>query len=68
MDGDTIDGVEEYYEDKGSLQLAFSDSETTTLFRDLEQELVSLVQRYHVPPGDLDKLFQVCDDPLSSGY
>ena len=37
----------------------FSDSDTTTLFQDLERELEKMVQKYHVPPTDLESLFQV---------
>ena len=59
MDSDAFDGMEEYYEDTGSFQPLLSDKETTTLFRDLEHEIGVMVQRYHVPPGDLNKLFQV---------
>jgi len=54
MDGDNG----ECYEDAGVLQ-PLSDSDTTILFRDLEHELEVMVQRYHVPPGDLEKIFQV---------
>ena len=50
--------VEAYYEDSGALQPS-SDNDTADLFRDLEHELEELVQRYHVPPNDLEKLFQV---------
>ena len=37
----------------------FSDTDTTTLFQDLEHELEKMVQKYHVPPTDLESLFQV---------
>ena len=37
----------------------FSDNDTTTLFQDLERELEKMVQKYHVPPTDLENLFQV---------
>ena len=37
----------------------FSDNDTTTLFQDLERELEKMVQRYHVPPTELENLFQV---------
>ena len=55
-----VDGVDntEYYEDTGGLQ-PLGDSDTTTLFRDLEHELEVMVKRYHVPPTDLEKIFQV---------
>ena len=56
---DLIDGYEEFLEDRGALA-PLSDSDTTTLFRDLETELEGMIQRYHVPPGDMEKLFQVC--------
>ena len=55
-----VDGTDhtEYYEDTGGLQ-PLGDSDTTTLFRDLEHELEVMVKRYHVPPTDLEKIFQV---------
>lgn len=34
-------------------------SETTILFRNMEEELQMLIQRYNVPPSDLEQLFQV---------
>jgi hypothetical protein len=37
----------------------FSDNDTTTLFQDLERELEKMVQKYHVPPTDLENLFHV---------
>ena len=37
----------------------FSDNDTTTLFQDLERELEKMVQKYRVPPTDLENLFQV---------
>ena len=37
----------------------FSDNDTATLFQDLERELEKMVQKYHVPPTDLENLFQV---------
>lgn len=58
MESSDTDGIEAYYEDSGALQ-PLSDNDTVVLFRDLEHELEGLVQRYHVPPGDLEKLFQV---------
>ena len=35
------------------------ESETNILFRNLEDELQMLVQRYKVPPTELERLFQV---------
>ena len=35
------------------------ENETNILFRNLEDELQMLVQRYCVPPSDLEQLFQV---------
>ena len=49
---------EREYDGAGTLQ-PFSDNDTTTLFQDLEHELEKMVQKYHVPPGDLENLFQV---------
>ncbi|CAI8013919.1 hypothetical protein GBAR_LOCUS8761 [Geodia barretti] len=42
----------------------FSDNDTTTLFQDLERELEKMVQKYRVPPTDLENLFQVCQNSL----
>lgn len=58
MEDPYIRGGDEYYESAGSLQ-PLSDSDTTMLFRDLEHELEIMIQRYHVPPEDLEQLFQV---------
>ena len=37
----------------------FGDNDTTTLFQDLERELEKMVQKYRVPPTELENLFQV---------
>ena len=37
----------------------FTDNDTTTVFQDLERELEKMVQKYHVPPTELENLFQV---------
>lgn len=59
MSEEVIGGEEEReYDGTGTLQ-PFSDNDTTTLFQDLEHELEKMVQKYHVPPGDLENLFQV---------
>lgn len=49
---------EDYYESSGSME-PIVDDETTMLFRGLEHELQIMIQRYHVPPEDLEQLFQV---------
>lgn len=55
-----VDGEEEELEFDGTGTFQpFSDNETTTLFQDLERELEKMVQKYHVPPTDLENLFQV---------
>lgn len=55
-----IDGGEDEREfDRTGTFQPFSDNETTTLFQDLERELEKMVQKYHVPPTDLENLFQV---------
>ncbi len=45
-------------EGEGSQELV-EESETTVLFGRLGDELHQLVQRYNMPPGDLEDLFQV---------
>lgn len=45
-------------EGEGSLD-HMEENETTVLFARLGDELQMLVQRYSVPPGDLEDLFQV---------
>lgn len=55
-----VDGEEEELEFDGTGTFQpFNDNETTTLFQDLERELEKMVQKYHVPPTDLENLFQV---------
>ena len=51
-------GTEEQFEASGALQ-PVGENETTVLFRDMEHELEVLTQRHHVPPEDLEQLFQV---------
>ena len=50
--------AEREFDGTGTFQ-PFNDSDTTTLFQDLERELEKMVQRYHVPPTELENLFQV---------
>lgn len=60
VDGEEVDGEGEELEFDGTGTFQpFSDNETTTLFQDLERELEKMVQKYHVPPTDLENLFQV---------
>ena len=47
------------YEDFGNQGVGLEDNEEVTLFRSLEHELESLVQRYRVPPDELQQLFEV---------
>ena len=47
------------YEDFGNQSSGLEDNEEVTLFRSLEHELESLVQRYRVPPDELQQLFEV---------
>ena len=49
------------YEDFGNQGAGLEDNEEVTLFRSLEHELESLVQRYRVPPDELQQLFEVSD-------
>ena len=49
---------EDCFEDTGDME-PLADSDMTLLFRDLERELEAVIHRYHVPPTDLNKLFQV---------
>ena len=46
------------FEGVGNFQ-PFGDSDATTLFQDLERELEKMVQKYRVPPTELENLFQV---------
>ena len=52
---DTRDDFEDFGSQNGTLE----DNEEVTLFRSLEHELESLVQRYRVPPDELQQLFEV---------
>ena len=45
-------------EDTGAMDNV-PENESAILFRNLEDELQMLVQRYKVPPTDLEQLFQV---------
>ena len=47
------------YEDFGNQGVGLEDNDEVTLFRSLEHELESLVQRYRVPPDELRQLFEV---------
>lgn len=47
------------YEDFGNQGVGPEDNEEVALFRSLEHELESLVQRYRVPPDELQQLFEV---------
>ena len=47
------------YEDFGNQGVGLEDHEEVALFRSLEHELESLVQRYRVPPDELQQLFEV---------
>lgn len=47
------------YEDYGNQGTGLEDHEEVALFRSLEHELESLVQRYRVPPDELRQLFEV---------
>ena len=49
------------YEDFGNQGVGLEDNEEVALFRSLEHELESLVQRYRVPPDELQQLFEVSD-------
>ena len=49
------------YEDFGNQSVGQEDNEEVALFRSLEHELESLVQRYRVPPDELRQLFEVSD-------
>ena len=57
--------TEEQFEASGALQ-PVGENETTLLFRDMEHELEVLTQRHHVPPEDLEQLFQVRLEHYSS--
>ena len=47
------------FEDFGIQSSNLEDNEEVALFRSLEHELESLVQRYRVPPDELQQLFEV---------
>ena len=47
------------YEDFGNQSGYHDDNDEVVLFRSLEHELESLVQRYRVPPNELQQLFEV---------
>jgi hypothetical protein len=49
------------YEDFGNQGVGLEDNEEVALFRSLEHELESLVQRYRVPTDELRQLFEVSD-------
>ena len=50
------------YEDFGNQGSYQDDNDEVALFRSLEHELESLVQRYRVPPDELQQLFEVKSD------
>lgn len=58
MDGHiyTTDDIEDF----GNQNNCLDDNEEVVLFRSLEHELESLVQRYKVPADELQQLFEVC--------
>lgn len=47
------------FEDFGNQSSYLEDNEEIVLFRSLEHELESLVQRYRVPADELQQLFEV---------
>ena len=47
------------FEDVGNQSSYLEDNDEVVLFRSLEHELESLVQRYRVPPDELQQLFEV---------
>ena len=60
MQEEEIEGGEDERDTDGTGAFQpFNDSDTATLFQDLERELEKMVQKYHVPPTDLESLFQV---------
>ena len=60
MQEEEIEGGEDERDTDGTEAFQpFNDSDTATLFQDLERELEKMVQKYHVPPTDLESLFQV---------